>query len=134
MATHRRAEWVPQAWSRALCQRQPAAGLLMPTDRGRQEGADSDRQLLCQQGIEPRMSRQGTCGANAVAERCFHTLKTALLPLEDCDTHEQAQPGVGEYIDVFYNRQRCHAANGSLAPLASEQALKTNGILCPEKC
>jgi hypothetical protein len=34
---------------------------------------------------------------------------------------------------VFYNRQRGHAANGYLAPLAYEQALKTNGILCPAK-
>ena len=39
-----------------------------------------------------------------------------------------------EYIEVFYNRQRCHSANGYLAPLAYEQALKTNEILCPEKC
>jgi hypothetical protein len=35
---------------------------------------------------------------------------------------------------VFYNRQRCHSANGYLAPLAYEQALKTRGIICPEKC
>jgi hypothetical protein len=35
---------------------------------------------------------------------------------------------------VFYNRQRCHSANGYLAPMVYEQVLKTNGILCPEKC
>jgi transposase InsO family protein len=80
------------------------------------------------------MSRKGNCGDNAVAESCFHTLKTALLSLEDCDTHEQTQTAVFEYIEVCYNRQRCHSANGYLAPLAYEQALKINEILCPEKC
>jgi transposase InsO family protein len=34
MADHMRAELVNQALSMALCQRQPAAGLIMHTDRG----------------------------------------------------------------------------------------------------
>ena len=80
------------------------------------------------------MSRKGNCWDNAVAESFFHTLKTELIYLEDFDTHEQAQTVVFEYIEVFYNRQRCHSANGYLAPLLYEQALKTNESLCPEKC
>ena len=50
------------------------------------------------------------------------------------DTHEAAQTAVFEYTEVFYNRQRCHSANGYLAPLVYEQTLKTNEILCLEKC
>lgn len=134
MANHMRAELVNQALAMALCQRQPAAGLLMHTDRGSQYGADSYRQLLTQHEIQPSMSRKGNCWDNAVAESFFHTLKTELVYLEDFDTHEYAQTAVFEYIEVFYNRQRCHSANGYLAPLAYEQVLKTNGILCPEKC
>jgi putative transposase len=134
MADHMRAEVVNQALARAICQRQPAAGLLMHTDRGSQYGADSYQQLLTQHGIEPSMSRKGTCWDNAVAESFVHTLKTALIYLEDFDTREQAQTGVFEYIEVFYNRQRCHAAKGYLAPLVYEQTLKTNEIFCPEKC
>jgi transposase InsO family protein len=94
----------------------------MHTDRGSQYGADSYRQLLAQHGMEPRMSRKGTCWDNAVAESFFHTLKTELISLEDFDTHAQAQTAVFEYIEVFSNRQRCHATNGYLAPLAYEQA------------
>jgi transposase InsO family protein len=134
MANHMRAELVNQALSMATCQRQPAAGLLMHTDRGSQYGADSYRQLLAQHGIQPSMSRKGNCWDNAVVESFFPTVKTELIYLEDFDTHEQAQMAVFEYIEVFYNRQRCHSATGYLAPLAYEQALKTNGILCPEKC
>ena len=134
MANHRRAELVNQALLMALLQRQPAAGLLMHTDRGSQYGADSYRQLLSQHGIEPSMSRKGNCWDNAVAESFFRTLKTELIYLADFDTHEQAQTAVFEYIEVFYNRQRCHSANSYLAPLVYEQILKTNEIFCPEKC
>jgi len=134
MAHHMRAELVHQALSMALYQRQPAAGLIMHTDRGSQYGADSYRQLLIQHGIEPSMSRQGNCWDNAVAESFFHTLKTELIYLEDYDPHAQAQTAVCEYIEVFYNRQRCHSANGYLAPLLYEQAFKTIESLCPEKC
>ena len=133
MANHMRAELVNQALLMAIGQRQPAAGLIMHTDRGSQYGADSYRQLLTQHGIEPSMSRKGNCWDNAVAESFFHTLKTELVYMEDFNTHEQAQTTVFEYIEVFYNRQRCHSANGYLAPLVYEQTLKTNEIFCPAK-
>ena len=84
-----------------------------------------------QPGLQPSMSRQGNCWDNAVAESVCHTLKTAWISREDCDTHEQAPTAGFAYIDVFYNRQRCHSANGSLAPLVYEQAFKTSEIFCP---
>jgi putative transposase len=134
MANHMRAELVTQALVMARCQRQPAAGLIMHTDRGSQYGAASSLRLLTQYGMQPSMSRTGNCWDNAVAESFFHTLKTELVYMEDFNTHEQAQTAVFEYIEVSYNRQRCHSANGYLAPLAYEQALKTNEILCPARC
>jgi putative transposase len=104
MADHMRAELVNQALAMAICQRQPAAGLIMHTDRGSQYGADSYRQLLTQHGMQPSMSRKGNCWDNAVAESFFHTLKTEMIYLEDFDTHEQAKTAVFEYIEVFYSR------------------------------
>jgi putative transposase len=134
MADHMRAELVNHALGMALRQRQPAAGLLMHTDRGSQYGAESYQQLLRQHQVQASMSRKGNCWDNAVAESFFHTLKTELIYLEDFDTREHAQTAVFEYIEVFYNRQRCHSANGYLAPLAYEQTVKTQESLCPEKC
>src|SRR5262249_20703433 len=134
MANHMRAELVNQALSMALYQRRPTAGVIMHTGRGSPYGADKSRQLLTQQTIQHTISRKGKRWDNAVAESFFHTLKTELIYLEDFDTHEQAQTAVFEYIEVFYNRQRCHSANGYLAPLVYEQALKTSEILCPGKC
>ena len=66
-----------------------------------------------------------------MVESFFHTLKTVLISTEDDDTHEAAQRAVFEDIEVFYHRQRCHAANGYLAPLVYEQTLKTRKIFCP---
>ena len=63
------------------------------------------------------MSRQGNCWDNAVAESFLHTLKTAWIYTEAYDTHAAAQTAVFAYLEVFSNRQRCHSANGYLAPL-----------------
>jgi putative transposase len=134
MANHMRVALVSQAVAMAIGPRQPAVGLIMHTDRGRQYGADSYRTILTQHGMPSRMSRQGDCEDNAVAESCFHTLKTDLIYREDFDTHEYAQTAVFEAIEVFYNRQRCHSAQGSMAPLASEQPLRINEVLCPGQC
>src|SRR5262249_15706953 len=118
MANHMRAARVPQALAMAPSQRQPAAGLIMHTARGSPYGADRSRQCLTQPGRQPSMSRKGNCWDNAVAASFFHTFKTQLISLEDFDTHEQAQTAVFEDLEVCSNRQRCHAANGYLAPLA----------------
>jgi putative transposase len=94
MADHMRAELVKHALAMALGQRQPAAGLIMHTDRGSQYGAESSRHLLAQHKIQASMSRKGNCWDNAVAESFFHTLKTELIYLEDFETHEQSQSAV----------------------------------------
>ena len=133
MANHMRAELVNQALSMAICQRRPAAGLIMHTDRGSQYGADSYRQLLTRHGIQASRAARATVGTTPWQKASF-TVKTELIYLEDFDTQEHAQTAVFEYLEVFYNRQRCHSANGYLAPLAYEQALKTYEIFCPEKC
>ena len=86
MATHMRTELVTQALAMAIGQRQPAAGLIMHTDRGSQYGAESYRQLLIRHGMQPRMSRKGNCWDNAVAESFFHTLKTELIYLVLCQS------------------------------------------------
>jgi hypothetical protein len=69
-----------------------------------------------------------------VAESVFHTFKTEVIDLEDYDTHEAAKTAAVEYIAVFSHHQRCHSANGYLAPLRDEHPLNTRELLCPEKC
>ena len=119
-----KADLVNNALQMALDQRQPLSGLIMHTDRGSQYVADSYLRILHRYDIQPSMSRKGDCWDNAVAESFFHTLKTECVYLEDFETREQAQQAVFHYIEVFYNRQRRHSANGNLAPLVYEQVQK----------
>jgi transposase InsO family protein len=119
-----KAEIVTHALQMALDQRQPRPGLIMHTDRGSQYVADRYLRLLHHYGIEPSMSRKGNCWDNAVAESFFHTLKTECVYLETFATREQAQDAICDYIEVFYNRQRRHSANGNLAPMLYEQSQK----------
>jgi len=66
------------------------------------------------------MSRKGNCWYNAVAESFFHTLKTELINHESYQTRSAARLALFEYIEVFYNRQRRHSANGYLCPVNYE--------------
>jgi transposase InsO family protein len=119
-----KAPLVTAALQMAIDQRQPLPGLIMHTDQGSQYVADSYQQILAQQQMIPSMSRKGNCWDNAVAESFFHTLKTECLYLETLETRDQARDAVFDYIEVFYNRQRRHSANGYLAPLVFEQIQK----------
>jgi len=107
-----KADLVTHALQMALDRRQPRPGLIMHTDRGSQDVADRYLQLLHHHRLIASMSRKGNCWDNAVAESFFHTLKTECIYLERFDTREQAQDVIFDYIEVFYNRQRRHSANG----------------------
>ena len=123
-----KAELVVNALQMALDHRQPQPGLIMHTDRGSQYVSDHYLQLLHHFGIQPSMSRKGNCWDNAVAESFFHTLKTECVYLETFETRVQAQDIIFDYIEVFYNRQRRHSANGNLAPMVYEQTQKATSF------
>jgi putative transposase len=93
---------------------------LWHSDRGSQYASDSHRALLKQHGIRQSMSRKGNCWDNAVSESFFHTLKTELTHHQTYQTRAEAKQAVFEYIEVFYNRERLHSANGYLSPVDYE--------------
>jgi transposase InsO family protein len=119
-----KSELVTSALQMAIDQRQPRPGLIMHTDRGSQYVADHYLRLLHHHGMKPSMSRRGNCWDNAVAESFFRTLKTECVYLESFKCREQARHAIFDYIEVFYNRQRRHSANGNLAPMVYEQSQK----------
>ena len=120
MAEHMRTQLVNDALLMAIWKRKPASGLIWHTDRGSQYASESHRLLLAQHGIQQSMSRKGNCWDNAVAESFFHTLKTELINHESYQTRSAARLALFEYIEVFYNRQRRHSANGYLSPVNYE--------------
>lgn len=124
MGSRMTAGLVNSALLMALWKRKPAKGLISHSDRGSQYASDSHRELLVDHGIRASMSKKGDCWDNAVAESFFHTLKIELVHHCDYETRDDAESSIFEYIEVFYNRQRSHSANGYEAPLVFEAMKK----------
>lgn len=104
----------------ALRRRQPAAGLIVHSDRGSQYTSAAWTRVLAAWHCRPSMSHTGTCYENAVAESFFHTLKGERGDGTPFFSRAAATAAVFEYIAVFYNRHRRHSALGYLAPAAFE--------------
>lgn len=111
---------VIRALEAALRSRQPRAGLLHHSDRGSQYASSDYQTLLAKAEIQPSMSRKGNCWDNAVMESFFASLK-AELGVEVFDSHAHARSCVFDYIERFYNRQRCHSTLAYLTPVEHEQ-------------
>jgi putative transposase len=105
----------------AIGRRQPASGLVHHSDRGSQYASTDYQALLKAAEMTASMSRKGNCWDNAVMESFFATLKTE-LSVTVFATPEVARSVVFDYIERFYNRQRCHSTLGYATPLAFEQA------------
>jgi putative transposase len=55
------------------------------------------------------MSRRGNCCINAVAESFLSSLKQERIRKRIYKTREMARADVFDYVEVFYNRSRCHS-------------------------
>lgn len=124
MKKRMKAQLVNDALLMAILKRKPADGLIWHTDRGSQYASDSHRKILSDNHITQSMSRKGNCWDNAVSESFFHSLKTELTHHCQFKTRVEAQQIIFEYIEVFYNRERIHSANGYLSPVDYERQQK----------
>jgi transposase InsO family protein len=109
------------ALRQALTQRQPSAGLVHHSDRGKQYAASDYQKLLRDHRAVCSMSRKGDCWDNAAMESFFGTLKQELVYQEQFTTRDMATAKIFEYIEVFYNRQRRHSSAGSRSPVEFER-------------
>lgn len=116
MAPGMPADLVCSALQMALCQRQPAAGLIVHSDRGSQYASQDYRDLLAHHGLQGSMSRKGNCWDNAVMERFFLNLKMERVWRRDYANPEEAMRDVMDYIVNFYNSNRLHSSLGYLSP------------------
>jgi transposase InsO family protein len=107
---------VQAAWRMALGRRRPSAGLRHHADQGSHDACHADQTLLAEQGIRGRMSRNGECFDNAVAERCFGSVKGERTALRHDATRQEARDDVVESIEMFYNSTRLHAYWGYVSP------------------
>ena len=108
------------ALSMALLHRRPSAGLIHHSDQGTQYTSKAYRAQLVQAGLIASMSRVGMPYDNAVVESFFSSLKNELTHHEHYLTNDAARAHVFDYIEVFYNRQRCHSSLGYRSPMVFE--------------
>lgn len=113
-------ELVERAFAAAVLSRQPGSGLLHHSDRGVQYTSGRYRTLLARHGVEASMSRTGNCYDNAMVESFWGKLKSEMAHHEHFTSKAQARAAVFEYIEVFYNRRRLHAALDYQTPEAFE--------------
>lgn len=89
---------------------------ILHSDRGTQYCSQSYQNLLRASGFISSMSRKGNCWDNAPMESFWGKLKQEWLNEQHFKTREEAKKAVFEYIWIFYNRQRAHAANNYMTP------------------
>jgi len=121
MSEHIDSALVVSAMNMALLQRKPGAELLHHSDRGSQYASGYFQDLLDGNRVICSMSRKGNCWDNACMESFFGSLKTEWLGDKKYRTREEAKNDIFNYIEMFYNRKRKHAALGYFSPAAYEE-------------
>lgn len=114
------ADLVLKAFTMAVRNRKPEAGIIFHSDRGSQYTSARLRNTLAHYGFLQSMSGKGNCYDNAITESFFSTLKKELVYLTNFETKEQAITEVFQFIEIFYNRKRLHSALDYLSPVEFE--------------
>jgi Transposase and inactivated derivatives len=109
------------ALNMAIRDRMPETGLLHHSDRGVQYASYAYQTILNRCGMICSMSRKGNCWDNAGKESYFGKLKSEWIRGKIYATRGEAHRDIAEYIEVFYNRQRRHAALGYVSPAQFEK-------------
>jgi putative transposase len=111
------------ATKNAINFRRPSAGLVLHSDRGSNYCSIEYRNYLYDNKILPSNSRSGNCWDNAVVESFFSTLKRELDYNKFYDISD-AKNEVGNFIEIFYNRQRFHSFLNYKSPFEFEELYK----------
>jgi len=111
-------ELVINAMKMAIRRENPKTWLIFHSDRGSQYCSNDFKDLLKTNHIRQSMSRKGNPYDNAPAENFFSCLKCECTSFYHFNNRDEAKQVIFEYIEVYYNRQRRHAALGWITPAA----------------
>jgi putative transposase len=117
------AQLAVKALQMAIAQRQPAASLIVHSDRGSQFASAAFRQTLAAHQLVPSMSRKGNCYDNAFIESFWSSLKYEVVYHRRFATRAEARAAIFDYIEAFYNRTRLHSSLGYVSPITFESKL-----------
>ena len=116
-------EIVLDALLMAVWRRNPKQEVIIHSDQGSQYGSDEWTRFCSTNGLVPSMSRRGNCFDNAAVESFFSSLKKEKIRRYIFKTREEARAEIFDYIEVFYNRARCHQQVGNISPAAYEEQM-----------
>jgi putative transposase len=91
-------------------------GVIVHSDRGSQYASNEYKRFLKQNNLIGSMSKKGDCWDNAVAESFFASLKKEYVHHMHFKTRIQAQLGIFDYIEAWYNNERAHSTLNGLSP------------------
>ena len=111
---------IVEALKMATASRCPPVGLIYHSDRGGPYASRTYQHHLEQAGMLPSMSAKGDCWDNAVAESFFATVEFELLEGQVMESRAVARDKIGDFIEIFYNRQRSHQTLDYKTPLQME--------------
>lgn len=120
LGNQRTADLTVSALRQATARRQPEAGLVFHSDRGREYGGYLYRDRLAGCGIVQSMNRPKTMTDNAHVESFFHTLKTEAIHGHRFGNRGELDRAVRRYI-AHYNRRRPHSALNYRSPIDYER-------------
>ena len=118
-----------RALAKAIQWREPAAGLIVHSDRGSQYVGNQFRKLLDKHDCLQSMSRADDAYDNAFAESFFSRLKTELVEDGAFLSLEDARTELFEFIEMYYNPMRIHSSLGYKSPLNFEKLYYQNHSL-----
>lgn len=129
---------VISALQKALKARNYPKNVVVHSDRGSQYASNEYKATLAMYQLRGSMSRKGDCWDNAVAESFFATLKKEYVYQTSFKTRAEAQLGIFDYIETWYNKERIHSYLNGDSPLEFEmkywEQKATNGIMEQVSC
>lgn len=124
MASRMTKDLVIGALENALKIRNYPKNVIIHSDRGSQYASNEYKRFLKQHQLLGSMSKKGDCWDNAVAESFFATLKKEYVHQALFKTRLDAQLGIFDYIEAWYNKERSHSTLGGLSPNQFEEVHK----------
>jgi putative transposase len=121
MRSRMKASLVCDAFTMAIWQRQPKAGLIVHSDQGVQYASKAYRHLIKTHGFVGSMSKRGCCWDNAVAEIFFGSLKQERVHWRNYATGFSAQQDILDYMTMRYNSHIIHLYLDCQSPNHFEQ-------------
>ena len=104
----------------AIARRQPAATVVVHSDRGGQFRSHRYQRTLRVHGLTGSMGRVGAAGDNAAMESFFSLLQTNVLNRRRWATREQQRLAIITWIERTYHRRRRQRGLGKLTPIEFE--------------